>query len=195
MSRCPLAVAPVPLAIPTLGLEALLRCRVRSSRTPLPANRSPLLPWAWFPSRALAGPRGPTRCVSTSARALSLRRRGYAVASASARPLRRTRLHRHLFSGHARARSRLRLAEASRSVCPGRSVCISEEMRTLLGFVTSKNSTASRRGIGQLIGNLPSVAGDYCRGRANSDPTIERHLSRKRGGSGFPPAWRPHRGP
>jgi len=90
VSRCPLAVRPVSFrrTTPTLDLEALLRCRVRSFEGTLPLLRSPLLPWAWFPSRVLARPKGPTRCVSTSARALSLRRCSRAVANASARPFR-----------------------------------------------------------------------------------------------------------
>jgi hypothetical protein len=38
-----------------LDLEAFLRCRVRSARLALPRDDRPLLPWALFPSRVLAG--------------------------------------------------------------------------------------------------------------------------------------------
>jgi hypothetical protein len=126
VSPCPLVVRPASFrrTTPTLDLEALLRCRVRSSDAPLPVRRSPLLPWAWFPSRVLARPKGPTRCVSTSARALSLRRCSRAVASASARLLRGSLCRAAFSATRPRLRSRSWLAEAYGSVCPERSVCI-----------------------------------------------------------------------
>jgi hypothetical protein len=52
---------------PTLDLEALLHCRVRSTCRPLPVDWRPLLPWAWFPSRVLGEWDNPTRRVSASA--------------------------------------------------------------------------------------------------------------------------------
>jgi len=57
--RCPLVVAParpdeqVHHSAPTLDLEALLHCWVRSACPALPPDLRPLLPWASFPSRVL----------------------------------------------------------------------------------------------------------------------------------------------
>jgi hypothetical protein len=89
----PRALAPSPLrqpplAMATLGHEALLRCRVRCSCRLLPVDRSPLLPWAYFPSRVLTGPREPTRGVSTSARSTHAPSARHAVADASNCPFR-----------------------------------------------------------------------------------------------------------
>ena len=57
--RCLLGVAPLDETCrntsrrATLTFKALLRYRVRSAQTLFPASEHPLLPWAWFPSRAL----------------------------------------------------------------------------------------------------------------------------------------------